>query len=85
MLLGIHVYRMVSSPMRAYGAPLVVVVAAVSGVVVPSGFVTIDFVPDMVAVWDYVAAAGVMIAYAVVSWLTDSPGILSSESGSEGQ
>ncbi|RDZ52701.1 hypothetical protein C5C07_13105 [Haloferax sp. Atlit-4N] len=76
---------MVNSPVRAYSALLVVVAAAISGAVILSGFVAIDLVLDTVTVWGYMAAVGVMIVCAVISWLTDLPGILSSEFGSGGQ
>ncbi|POG55466.1 hypothetical protein [Haloferax marisrubri] len=76
---------MVNNPVRAYGALVVVVAAAVSGAVILSGFVAIDFVLDAVTVWGYMAAVGVMVVCAVVSWLTDLPGILSSEFGSGGR
>ncbi|AKU08042.1 MULTISPECIES: hypothetical protein [Haloferax] len=76
---------MVDSPVRAYGALFVVVAAAVSGAIILSGFVAIDFVLDTVTVWGYMAAVGVMVVCAAVSWLTDLPGILSSEFGSGGR
>ncbi|WP_042663332.1 hypothetical protein [Haloferax sp. ATB1] len=73
---------MVNNPVRAYGALVVVVAAAVCGTVILSGFVAIDFVLDAVTVWGYIAAVGVMVVCAAVSWLVDLPGILSSEFGS---
>ncbi|RDZ44972.1 hypothetical protein C5B91_08480 [Haloferax sp. Atlit-10N] len=76
---------MVDSPVRAYGALFVVVAAAVSGAIILSGFVAIDFVLDVLTVWGYMAAVGVMVVCAAVSWLTDLPGILSSEFGSGGR
>ncbi|MBS8119890.1 hypothetical protein JK354_12180 [Haloferax volcanii] len=60
------------------------VAAAVSGAVIRSGFVALDFVLDAVTVWGYPAAVGVMVVCAVVSWPTDLPGILSSEFGGSG-
>ncbi|CQR48784.1 MULTISPECIES: hypothetical protein [Haloferax] len=76
---------MVDNPTRAYGALAVVVAAAISGAVILSGFVAIDFVLDAVTVWGYMAAVGVMVVCAVVSWLTDLPGILSAEFGGNGR
>jgi len=76
---------MVENPVRAYGALFVIVAAAVSGAVILSGFAAIDFVLDTITVWGYMAAVGVMVVCAVVSWLIDLPGILSSEFGSGGR
>lgn len=81
MLIEIQVSRMVDSPVRAYSALLVVVAAAISGTIIFSGFVAIDFVLDTITVWGYIAAVGVMTICATVSWLTDLSGILSNEFG----
>ncbi|CQH63314.1 uncharacterized protein HHUB_4040 (plasmid) [Halobacterium hubeiense] len=72
---------MVNRPARAYGALLVVVAAVVSGAIIVSGFVAIELVLDTVTVWGYMAAVAVMVVCAVVSWLTDLPGILTAEFG----
>ena len=72
---------MVDNPVRAYSALLVVIAAAVSGTIIFSGFVAIEFVFDTVTVWGYMVAVGVMVICAAVSWLTDLSGILSNEFG----
>ena len=79
MLIEIHVFCMVDNPIRAYSALLVVVVAAISGTIIFSGFVAIEVVLDTITVWGYIAAVGVMTICAAVSWLTDLSGILSNE------
>ncbi|WP_083909311.1 hypothetical protein [Natronococcus amylolyticus] len=75
---------MVENPRQAYGALLVMVVAAISGIIIASGFVAPDRVMQGNGVWIYLSAVGVMIGCAIISWLTDLPGILFREFGSGG-
>lgn len=75
---------MVSNPLQAYGAVLVVGAAVASGTVIFAGFIDIEFVMDLVTVWGFIGAVVVMVVCAVISLLTDLPGILAREFGSGG-
>lgn len=75
------VSAMVRNPLEAYGALLVVIVAAACALFIMAGFVAPDVVIDGNLALVYVGAVVVMSACAVVSWLVDLPGILRQEFG----
>ncbi len=75
---------MVKNPRQAYSALIVMVVAAISGIIIASGFVAPEIVMQGNGIWIYLGAVGVMVACAIISWVTDLPGILSREFGSNG-
>lgn len=70
---------MVENPLKAYGALLVLVAAAVSAAVIAAGFVAPDAVIRGDTFWVFIGAIVVMILCAVVSWTVNLPRIVNRE------
>lgn len=70
---------MPNTPLRAYGALLVLVAAIASGIVIAAGFVAIEFVLETITVWGYIGAVGVMVVCGFIGFFVDLRGILERE------
>ncbi len=75
---------MVENPRQAYGALLVTITAAISAIIIFSGFIAPEFVIRGNTFWVYLGAVVMMIVCAIISWATNLPRILSREFGTNG-
>ncbi|ELZ07154.1 hypothetical protein C479_15262 [Halovivax asiaticus JCM 14624] len=75
---------MVENPRKAYSALLVLVAAAVSGVIIASGFIAPEFMVEGNTFWLFIGAIVVMIACAIISWTVNLPYIIAEEFAANG-
>ncbi|AFZ72271.1 hypothetical protein [Natronobacterium gregoryi] len=75
---------MVDNPRKAYGALLVMIAAAISGVIIAAGFVAPEFIMDGNSFWFFLGAVAMMIVCALISWSVNLPYIITEEFTSNG-